>query len=201
MADMERRELIKLLGLAPVVGALAVSPVELERIWRDVAAARRRGRTFQPKFFTTHEWETVRILADMIIPADERSGSATDAGVPEFMDFVLRERETDRGQTAIRGGLAWLDTECRERFGRNFMECEEGERRAVLDDIAWPERAPPELRYGVVFFNRFRNLTASGFWSSKMGIADLEYIGNTALSEWVGCPEEQLRRLGVRYGE
>ena len=97
----------------------------------------------------------------------------------------------------MRGGLAWLDIECRERFAADFSDCSEEERRAVLDDIAWPAQARPELSHGVQFFNSFRNLTASGFWSSKMGVMDLQYIGNTALPEWTGCPDEQLRKLGL----
>ncbi|MBI2537801.1 MAG: gluconate 2-dehydrogenase subunit 3 family protein [Gemmatimonadetes bacterium] len=139
------------------------------------------------------------MLVDLIIPRDERSGSATDAGVPEFMDFIVGD-QTGR-QTAMRGGLAWLDTECRERFGRDFVAGDEGQRRAVLDDIAWPARARPELSHGVAFFNSFRDLTATGVWSSKMGVEDLGYMGNTVVPEWRGCPDEQLRKLGVSYGD
>ena len=101
----------------------------------------------------------------------------------------------------MRGGLAWLDAECRERFGRNFVDCDDRQRRAVLDDIAWPARARPDLSHGVAFFNSFRDLTATGFWSSKMGVDELGYMGNTVVPEWKGCPEEQLRNLGVGYGD
>jgi hypothetical protein len=141
----------------------------------------------------------VGILVDLIIPRDERSGSATDAGVPEFMDFILNDQKGQ--QTPMRGGLAWLDTECRERFGRDFTDCDDAQRRALLDDIAWPAKARPEMSQGVAFFNRFRDLTATGFWSSKMGVEDLGYMGNTAVAEWKGCPDEQLKRLGVSYGD
>ncbi len=94
-----------------------------------------------------------------------------------------------------------LDTQCRERFGHDFVDCSGAERQAQLDLIAWPAKAPAELSHGVEFFTSLRNLTASGFWSSKMGIADLRYIGNTAVPEWRGCPQEQLDRLGVHYDE
>ena len=130
----------------------------------------------------------------MTSPKDERSGSATDAGVPEFMDFVMTDRP--EGQDAVRGGLAWLDTECRRRFAKTFVACAAAERTAVLDDIAWPDRAKPELSHGVAFFNRFRDLTASGFWSSKMGVEDLQYIGNVAVTDWQGCPPAALEKLG-----
>lgn len=204
---MDRREAVRLLVTAPLAVAFPWSPAEVDRAarsTREALAARAAGEAFQPKFFTAHEWETVRILADVILPRDERSGSATDAGVPEFMDFILTDTTLgDRAdaQTWMRGGLAWLDTECGERFGKTFVECAERERTAVLDDVAWPDRAPEGMSHGVAFFTRFRDLTASGFWSSRMGVEDLRYIGNTAVPEWTGCPEAQLKKLGVRYGD
>jgi hypothetical protein len=83
-------------------------------------------RAAAPIFFTPHEWETVRILVDLIIPRDDRSGSATDAGVPEFMDFIVND-QADM-QDPMRGGLAWLDNECRDRFGKTFVDCSDVQR-------------------------------------------------------------------------
>ncbi len=195
---MKRREVVQLLALTPLAG-LEWTGADAERAARAVAKLRGRGQAYQPTFFSAHEYQTVRILVDLIIPRDDRSGSATDAGVPEFMDFLVGDQTGQ--QTAMRGGLAWLDTECRERFGRNFVDLDDGQRRAVLDDIAWPGRARPELSHGVAFFNSFRDLTATGFWSSKMGVDDLGYMGNTVVTDWKGCPDEQLRKLGVSYGD
>lgn len=194
---MNRRDAIRSLAL----GATAVwwTPAGVRRAAEFAAKARSAGGGYQPKFFTAHEWETVRVLVDLIIPRDERSGSATDAGVPEFMDFIMVDQPS--AQTAMRGGLAWLDAECRRRFEKTFVACTALERTAVLDDIAWPARARPELSHGVAFFNSFRDLTASGFWSSKMGVEDLQYQGNTFVPEWKGCPEDALRKLGVRYDD
>jgi len=196
-ASMNRRDAVRLLGVVPLLAAPTWTLADVERAATFVRDLRQRGQGYEPRFFTPHEWQTVRLLVDLIIPRDARSGSATDAAVPEFMDFIMMDQESQR--TPMRGGLAWLDTECRERFGRDFVECADAERRAVLDDIAFPARARPELSHGVEFFNRFRDLTASGFWSSKMGVEDLRYIGNTLVPEWRGCAEEQLERLGVRY--
>ncbi len=137
----------------------------------------------------------VRVLVDLIIPKDERSGSATDAGVPQFMDFMMNDQPPR--QTAMRGGLAWIDLECQDRFDKRFLECTAAERAAVLDDIAWPAKARPEFAQGVAFFNSFRDLTASGFWSSKMGVQDLKYMGNVMVPEWKGCPDEALKKLGL----
>lgn len=193
---MKRREAIKTLAAASLATAFRWTPQEAARASRAARHALAQA-AFQPKFFTAHEWQTVRVLVDIVIPRDERSGSATEAGVPEFMDFMLTERPD--GQLPMRGGLAWLDTECRERFGKTFFASSDGERRAVLDDIAWPKRAAPAHGHGVAFFNMFRDLTASGFWSSKIGVTDLGYQGNTFLTEWTGCPDAALRKLDVRY--
>ncbi len=202
MPDMNRREVVRVLAAAPLTGAFTWTAAEIDEAWRLVGLERPAGpraQAFQPRFFTPHEWETVRLLVDTLLPRDGRSGSATDAGVPEFMDFVMAERDDERRRTAMRGGLAWIDTQCRERFGKDFVDGADAEQRALLDLIAWPAKAPPELSHGVEFFTSFRNLTASGFWSSKMGVADLRYIGNTAVPVWTGCPREQLDRLGVTY--
>lgn len=198
---MDRRGVLKVIAGAPLVGVAArlegaVLPAELEggaRVARAVAA----GAAYQPSFFDAHEWRTVRLLSDMILPADERSGSASDAGVPEFIDFTVSDRPAM--QTPVRGGLAWLDAECRRRFGEAFVDGSAQQRAQVLDDIAWPARARPEHGAGVAFFTRFRDLVASGFWSSRVGVEDLRYMGNTYVTEWTGCPQEALDRLGVSY--
>ncbi len=193
---MKRREAVHLLAVAPLAAAFRWAPEAVGQAALRARETLKRG-AYEPKIFTAHEWETVRMLVDLIIPKDARSGSATDAGVPEFMDFMLGD---DRDlETPVRGGLAWLDNECRERFNKTFIDCVEQERRAILDDIAFPKRAKPEHSHGVAFFNSFRNLTASGFWSSKMGIEDLQYQGNRFVTEWQGCPPEALAKLGVRY--
>ncbi|MDQ6885915.1 MAG: gluconate 2-dehydrogenase subunit 3 family protein [Gemmatimonadota bacterium] len=200
MTEMNRREAVGLLALAPLA-ALAWSGAEVERaatLARDALdAALASGATFAPRFFTPHEWQTVRLLADLVIPRDDRSGSATDAGVPEFMDFMMMDRT--RLQKRYRGGLEWLDAESTRRFGKSFVDSAPAERVALLNDIAWPKKARAEMKDGVAFFNGFRDLTASGFWSSRMGIKDLQYIGNVTVMEWKGCPEPALRKLGVSY--
>ena len=196
MSDVSRREALQILGGIPLV-ASGLSPQAVSRATLAARDALEAGAAFAPKFFTPHELATVGVLADLIIPRDERSGSATDAGVPEFMDFILNENEGMR--TAYRGGLAWLDGESRRRFTRDFVEAADAQRRQILDDIAWSKKARPELSHGVAFFNKFRDLTASGFFSSKLGVADLQYLGNEFVQEWKGCPPPALAKLGVKY--
>lgn len=201
MGTMHRREVVQLLAVTPFATAFDWSLEDAEQARRAAKAARlkaaKSGAQFVPQFFTSHEYVTVRVLADLIIPRDARSGSASDAGVPEFMDFIVLDQENR--QTSMRGGLAWLDAQCRKRFDKTLVECTPDERRAVLDDIAWPERARPEMSHGVAFFNSFRDLTASGFWTSRIGIEDLQYQGNNFMPEWTGCPPEALAKVGVRY--
>jgi len=188
--SVDRREAIRM--LAGISTALAITPAEAMAL-RKIAGG--GAQTAEPRFFNAHEYRTVRLLADMILPADERSGSATDVGVPEFIDFMMIDRPD--GQVPMRGGLAWLDVEATERFGRPLVECSAAECEQILDDIAWPDRAPESLSHGVAFFTAFRDLTATGFWTSRAGIEDLEYMGNRYRNSWRGCPPEQLRRLGL----
>jgi hypothetical protein len=197
-----RRTALKALASAMPMAALTWTDADARGAARAARAARRRaaqaGTAFEREFFTDHEWETVRLLVDLIIPSDARSGSATEAGVPEFMDFMMIDQPGRRD--AMRGGLAWMDRECQRRHDLTFVAASDVQRRAILDDIAWPQRARPEMSHGVAFFNRFRDLTAAGFWTSKMGIEDLGYIGNVAVPDWNGCPDDVLRRLGLPTG-
>jgi gluconate 2-dehydrogenase gamma chain len=198
MDKLNRRTMLKVLGAAPAAAGLTWTEAEAAQAAAQSQAARRpaaRPAAYKPKFFTAREWATVSVLVDIIIPKDDRSGSATDAGVPEFMDFMMNDQPAR--QTAMRGGLAWIDLECQKRFDKRFLDCAAAERTAVLDDIAWPQRAKPEFLHGVAFFNSFRDLTAAGFWSSKMGVTDLQYTGNTMMPEFPGCPPEALKKLGV----
>ena len=199
MHTINRRALLKLLSTAPVAAGLVWTEAEARQAHEHAEAARTEAaqtRTaFSPQFFTAHEYATVNILVDLIIPKDERSGSATDAGVPEFMDFMMVDNPGR--QTAMRGGLAWIDRECLRRWDKPFVDCAAAERTALADDICWPQRAKPEMLHGVTFFTSFRDLTASGFWTTKVGLADLQYVGNTFVPEWKGCPDEVLEKLGL----
>jgi hypothetical protein len=193
---LSRREALQLAGVASLAVAFDWAPAQLQGATRAARAAALSGGA-DPKFFTAHEWDTVRVLVDIIIPKDERSGGATDAGVPEYIDFLMTDG-ADYQRFAMRGGLAWLDIQARRRFKKAFKDCVEQERATVLDAIAWPAKAAPDMSQGVAFFNSFRDLTASGFFSSKVGVEDLRYQGNTFVA-WNGCPPEALAKLGVKY--
>jgi gluconate 2-dehydrogenase gamma chain len=200
--DMTRRDAVQLLAALPVAAFLSWPTAQQEKARRFVDNALRaaaEGTPFAPKFFTAAEFRTVHVLADMIIPRDERSGNASDAGVPEFMDFMMIDRPNN--QKWMRPGLAWIDAQSNTRFGKPFADAAQSQREAILNDIAWPARAPASMADGVSFFNRFRDLTSSGFWSSQMGVKDLKYEGNLFASDWNGCPPAALKKLGVTYAK
>lgn len=200
MSDLTRRELVTLLGVTAAAAACGRRPGGGAAAEGNRRADSTAAMMQAPQFFTAHEFATVTLLADLLIPADERSGSASDAGVPAYIDFALREVEDDVMRLAMRGGLAWLDAESGRRFGRTFVDAASAQRIAILDDIAWPARVVPGLANGATFFSDFRDLVATAFWSSRIGVRDLQYQGNVPLPAWTGCPEAALRKLGVSYG-
>ena len=199
MENMNRRSLLKILSAAPVAASFALTDVEAQEAHHLAQTARQTARqagvAYTPKFFTPAEYQTVRILSDLIIPKDERSGGAIDAGVPEFMDFTMVDQPAR--QLAMRGGLAWLDVECQRRFDKTFVGASEADRHAVLGDLATYGALKPGLTHGQAFFRSFRDLTATGFWTTKIGFDDLGYKGNTVVPKWDGCPPEQLEKLGL----
>ena len=218
---VSRRAALKVLGALPIAGALAYAQQQVPQSPQQPAQGHATPNpptqsTRQPAasprkaaFFTARELRTVRVLADDIIPRDARSGSATDARVPEFIDFNLSVTETSiETRTAWRGGLRWMDNESRKRFGVAYASATAAQRHAILNDISFPNGVPagvpqggvpPHLRYGAAFFARARDMVASGFFSSAIGYKDLRYMGNEFVTTWNGCPPEALRKLGVSY--
>ncbi len=149
-------------------------------------------------FFTTHEMATIKVLADIIIPKDDVSGSASEAGVPAFIEFIVKDMPSH--QTPMRGGLKWLDLECFERYQKAFSDCDTKQQIEMVDAIAYPEKAKPEMKQGVAFFNLMRNLTATGFYTSEIGVKDVGYIGNRP-NQWNGVPDDVLKQFKLAYTE
>ena len=159
------------------------------------AAQTVQGGSYKPVFFTPREYATIVALSDIIIPADGSSPGALGGDAPVFIDYIVSQ-QVER-QTAMRGGLGWLDTECRRRFDKAYLECADAERRAVLDDIAYPAKARPEFSHGVRFFTTMRDLVATGFFSSRAGVDYIGYLGNRP-TQWEGPPAEVLAKLGLQ---
>jgi hypothetical protein len=152
----------------------------------------------QPNFFTEHEMATITLLSDIIIPKDAVSGSATDAKVPEFIEFIVKDMPDH--QVPMRGGLKWLDLHSYKKHAKAFTECSSKEQIAIVDEIAYPEKAAPALAQGVSFFNKIRDLVTTGFYTAEIGVKDLGYMGNVP-NMWAGVPDEVLKQHGLAYTE
>lgn len=205
---MKRRDSLKALSLTGF--GLAVGPVEAAvpappdvkplKIpgGRQKFEAERDAKLMSEKFFTPHELQTVTVLSDIIIPADERSGSASQAGVPAFIEFMMKDQP--QNQTPMRGGIRWLDNTCKKRYSKTFVECTKAQQIDMVDQIAYPKLAKPDMTQGASFFTMMRNLTATGFYTSQIGIKDLGYVGNVP-NQWEGVPADVLKQYGLSYEE
>jgi len=208
---MDRREYLKLM-LAGSVGTgllIATSCTDedqalSEKIISDNSYGRipeelqRDNELREAVFFTAHERKTIEILCDLIIPADEVSGGATDAGVPDFIEFMMKDIPSM--QVPTRGGLMWLDNQSRKLYNKDFVDCSTSDQQQLIEEIAYPQEGDEEMQYGVRFFNRIRDLTATGFFTSEIGIEYLGYQGNRA-TMWDGVPPHVLKNHGMSYDQ
>ncbi len=210
---MDRRQSLKLLATGavsvPVViagctdgekeksaQALADPNLNLDRYPEEVENEKRL--LAMDNFFTEHELATIAVLADIIIPADEVSGSATEAKVPEFIEFIVKDMP--QHQTPMKGGLRWLDMQSLKRYEKTFRECPVNQQLELVDMIAYPEKVKTGMSQGVEFFSLMRNLTATGFYTSPIGVKDIGYVGNTP-TQWNGVPDDVLKQYGLSYTE
>lgn len=215
---MDRRKSLKIIGLGSLSSTVLFDACKLsDKKKPEAATATAAGgstpaagpdrqpqeiehynRIISSTFFTEHEMATIAVLADIIIPKDEVSGSATEAGVPEFIEFIVKDMP--QHQVPLRGGLRWLDRECYRRFQKNFKACDQSQQLLVVDDIAYPQKAKPEMTQGISFFTLMRNLTCTGFYTSRIGIDDMGYKGNQP-NQWNGVPDDVLKQYGLAYTE
>jgi gluconate 2-dehydrogenase gamma chain len=189
---ISRRDILRTLAVTAAGGSvLQVIPAEAAEYIHQMVHKEKStgpGGAYTPKYFSAPQYATLIALCDAIIPKDEKSGGAVEAGAPEFIDLLTSENE--EYQLQLGGGLFWLDGLCTDRYGKVFLECTPEQKNIVLDLIAYRENAKqdPTLSQGVAFFAFLRRMTCDGFYTSKIGIADLGYIGNTSLREFPGCP-------------
>lgn len=205
---MNRRESLKAIGLTAIsTGVLleACKPgKDIKEKPVDAKTAAQPGRQDfeverdktlkEAKFFNEHEMATIAILTDIIIPKDAKSGSATEAKVPDFIEFIVKDMPYH--QTPMRGGLKWLDLQSYNRFQQPFTNASSAQQLSLIDEIAYPKKAKPEMAQGVAFFNLMRDLTASGFYTSEIGVKDLGYAGNQP-NKWEGVPKDVLKQYGL----
>lgn len=209
---MNRRESLKALLISSIAGGLIINgcspevqeiPSEELNLTTDKGGY---GRTEEEKlrdkilqgeqYFTTHELATIAVLSDIILPPTSTAGSATDAEVPEFIEFIAKDLPFHK--LPLRGGIMWLDHYTNKEYGLQFINCTDEQQISIIDKIAFPQKAAPGMEQGVKFFNRMRNLVLTGYYTTKMGIEDLGYKGNTP-NVWDGVPQEVLDKHGLKY--
>ena len=208
---MDRRKYLKTLGVTAVTTGVLVEACKTEKKEAPVITESESTIDRTPeekaheesikntgKFFTPEEFTTIAVLADIIIPKDEISGSAGDAKVADFIEYIVKD-DPDY-QTPLRGGLRWLDVHCLNTYQKAFKDCSAQQQIEVVDQIAYPAKAKPEMVYGVSFFNLMRNLTATGFYSTQIGWDDIGYIGNKP-NQWNGVPDDVQKQYNVNYSE
>ncbi len=210
---MDRRKYLKTLGVTAVGAGVLIDACKTEKKENTKPATTESDSGIdrmpeekvheaeiknEPKFFTPEEFTTLTTLADIIIPKDEKSGSASDAKVADFIEYIVKD-EPDF-QTPLRGGLRWLDIHCLNNYQKAFKDCTAQQQIEVVDQIAYPAKAKPEMSYGVQFFNLMRNLTATGFYSTQIGWTDIGYVGNKP-NQWNGVPEDVQKQYNIAYSE
>jgi hypothetical protein len=205
---MNRRESLKAIGISTLSATLLLDACKTKAtednktavIDKEAGADRQAVEVERDKkikaetFFTPHEMATITVLGDIIIPRDDRSGNASDAKVPDFIEFIVKDKPEH--QTPMRGGLRWLDMQCLKRYDRSFVDCTKQQQTEIVDAIAYPAKAKPGMKQGVAFFDRMRGLTATGFFTSKIGVEDLGYVGNRP-NKWEGVPADIIKQYGL----
>ncbi|MEM8899235.1 MAG: gluconate 2-dehydrogenase subunit 3 family protein [Bacteroidota bacterium] len=208
---MDRRESLKSLLIGGLAGSALLgsgcqteaAPQEVETssfpvYGRTPSEIERDEKLLQEVYLNEHELATIAVLCDIILPASDTAGSASEAEVPEFIEFIVKD--LPRHQLPMRGGLMWLDQESNSRFNKVFIDCTDEEQIAIVEDIAYPDPdgKKPLMSHGIKFFDLMRNLTLTGYYTSKMGIEDLGYKGNMP-NVWDGVPEDVLAKHDVDY--
>jgi len=204
---MDRRDSIKALFIGTVSASVLIEACKNANTTVTVAADDDRMQEekdylvkikAEPKFFDEHEMATITVLGDIIIPKDAVSGSASEAKVPEFIEFIVKDMTEH--QVPVRGGLKWLDLHSFKKHGKSFVSCSKQEQIGIVDEIAYPKKAKPEVAQGVSFFNKMRDLVTTGFYTAEIGVKDLGYMGNTP-NQWNGVPDDVLKHHGFAYTE
>ena len=178
------------------IAASADATLDMDRMQEEKDAAKKLSAL--PNFFNAHEMATITVLGDIIIPKDKISGSASDAKVPEFIEFIVKDMPEH--QVPMQGGLRWLDMQCFKRFDKTFVDCSKQQQIEMVDAIAYPEKAKPAVKQGVAFFNLMRDLVSTGFYTSEIGGKDIGYMGNVP-NQWNGVPDDVLKQYGYAYSE
>ncbi|MDQ6705002.1 MAG: gluconate 2-dehydrogenase subunit 3 family protein [Acidobacteriota bacterium] len=193
--EVSRRDLLRTIGTSVVLttsGAGVLTPALAQHVHQALTEEKSLsgGSEYKPKFLTPQEFQTLRRLAELIMPADEHSKGALDAGAPEFIDFLC-SRSSDLA-SIYTGGLAWIDRDMQRRFSKTFRDAKPAQQTALLDVIAFRKNDSPETGPGIQFFIWVRHMVVDAFYTSPVGIKDIGFMGNGVLSSF-SVPDEAVQ--------
>jgi len=205
---MDRRDTLKTMILGAVAGGAGATMLPgcktdpiIERaievgLGRTPYERERDNRLIDAEFLNENEMSLLTTLCDIILPASDTAGSASDADVPEFINFICKDMPSLK--IPVQGGLAWMNNEAMKRFAKSFTDSSTADQMKIVDDIAYPEKIKDGMEQGAAFFDRLRSLTLTGYYTSRIGIKDLGYAGNRP-NVWDGVPQDVLDKHGMSY--
>lgn len=180
MSDVTRRDLLQRIALSITAGPLTLEAAQhVHGIAADEKAAH---GVYKAKALNAHEYKTLEKLADYIVPPEGSTGGATAAGAPEWID--LMSSQNPQLLAIYTGGIAWLDHAMQRRGASNFVDATSEQQIAMLDLIAYRKNETPERGPGIKFFEWARKMVVDAYYTSAIGIKDIGYMGNTALSKF-----------------
>lgn len=184
---VSRRDVLRNVAIAATLGGI---PLEAAQHVHHAAAEEKKATgVYKPKAFTAHEYKTLQRLSDLIIPADEVSKGALEAGAPEFIDLL--SSQSWEMKAVYTGGLGWIDRQMEKRYGAAFVNAKPEQQTALLELIAYRKNDSPELGPGIRFFEWIRKMVADAFYTSPIGVKDLGFVGNKGMTVFQ-VPKEAL---------
>lgn len=184
---VSRRDVLRNIAIAATISGI---PLEAAQHVHHAAAEEKKiTGVYKPKAFTADEYKTLQRLADLIIPTDEVSKGALDAGAPEFIDLL--SSQSWEMKAIYTGGLSWIDRQMEKRYGTSFVAAKPEQQTELLDLIAYRKNNSLELGPGIKFFEWMRKMVADAFYTSPIGVKDLGYMGNKGMTVFQ-VPKEAL---------
>jgi gluconate 2-dehydrogenase gamma chain len=189
MSDISRRDALRRLALM-LTATGAVDRVAAQEVHYMTAAAQAAaGGTYSPKTFTAEQFRTLERLTDLIIPVENGAPGAVAAGAAQWIDMI--SSENPQLKTIYSNGFTWLDAAMKTRGAADFVSATAEQQTALLDLIAYRRNQSPELTPGIEFFTWVRRMTVDAFYTSEIGIKNIDYRGNAPMAAYPS-PDESI---------
>lgn len=218
---IERREILRYIGIASVAATFPgfskwSFACAQEHVHAAATTAVVSAKPYKPLFFNPTQFQMIERLAEIILPTDETPG-AREAGVAEFIDFMVANRVPVTGRRDVRNtqdaiqmgqeaqqqfvsGIGWMNARSKSEFAHEFMECSKEQQVQLLEELAYKAKYKPTTERGREFFQMMRDYTVIGYYTTKIGLESLGYPGlRTVWPKMPGCshpndPEHALLR-------